>query len=340
MADATQDTGSSPEELLPVEADPAEPKDAVLADPSSAEGMGDKDLLATVTEALKAKEPPPSSPEQDVAADPAAPQLTPEARAKAEEILGEITDEELRKYGPRTQKRIQQLLTERGQARDQLEQIRPKAESFERIDNFVKQNRLTPQDVDVILEIGALMRNDPFAAVKRLEPIMHQLWQITGQVLPPDLQERVRLGYLAEQDAQELVRARNQASLLQGQTREQAEKTERDTRERQVFELVSVTRKAANEWDAARRTSDPDWSLKHTRVAEKLKLSIMEEGYPGSAQAAVERLDKILTTVNQEFTALRPRPQEVRPVRGGASPLASTEPKTAFEAAQRALARH
>lgn len=338
--------GSSPEAEAVIEADPAtiaEQPDASTASSSNAtENQGGDTLLASVEEALKASEPE-KSPDSEAdptakAVDPAKVDAEGKPKAPAEEPLGELTEDELRRFGPKTQRRMRQLLTQRAEANTELEKLKPRAESFDKIDQFVKSNRLSNADLAVIFEIGALVRNDPFKALEKLEPIYQQLQGMTGAKLPPDVQERVNLGYLTEADARELVKARKRVEHTEARTQEQTEQA-RETERRQAFTThVNACRTTANKWESAKQSSDPDWNEKQSRIGELIELEVLKNGYPETQEGVVKMLDGFLTKVNAEFARFKPKPREVRPVIGSASSRATAEPKTLEEAVDRALA--
>jgi hypothetical protein len=333
-------TGSPPE-AEPIEADPAEvsqPDAQDSAVPSAAaEGEGEKSLLDSVTAALGSQEKGQSpSPERDPA-DPAAPQAVEGQQPNADDPLGELTDEELKRYGPRTQRRIEFLLHKRKEAEQKAEVLEPKAKAYDQIADFAKQNRLTQDEVGIILELGADIRNNPEKAFERLTPIYRKLAESVGAVLPDDLQEKVDLGYMTKDSAAELAKLRSTTSRNEMRLKEQSEQTEQE-RQRQVdLAHVGECRKTANAWEAARKGSDPDWNLKQEEIGRRVRLAVLENGYPQSQDGVTRMLDGILTDVNSWLGRLRPKPVERRPVIGTASSRSNAEPKSALEAAELAL---
>lgn len=336
-------TGSSPE-AVQIEADPAEVSRSDAQDsavPSAAnEGQGEKSLLESVTDALGAREQEQSPSSERDPADPAAPQAVEgqaDAQPNADDPLGELTDEELKRYGPKTQRRMRQLLQERGEERRKAEALEPKAKAYDQIADFAKTNRLSNEDVGIVLELGALIRNDPEKAFERLTPIYRKLAESVGAVLPDDLQERVNLGYLTKEDAAELAKLRSTKSLTETRMKEQNEQTEQERQRQQAEAHVGECRKTANAWEAARKGSDPDWNLKQEEIGRRVRLAVLENGYPQTQDGVVKMLDGILKDVNDWLGRLRPKPQEKRPVVGTASSRSNAEPKSALEAAELAL---
>lgn len=320
-----------------IEADPAEPAQqtdvSTTADSSPADGGAN--LLDSVTDALKdaKQEPSPSSGQGQT--DPAA---APKA-GTAEEPLGELTEQELHRFGPKTQRRIKSLLGDRAERDRRIEQLSPKAEQYERFEAYTRDNRLSPDDVATVFELASLIRNDPFKAWERVQAIQNGLAQVVGQVLPPDIQERVKLGYLSEQDGRELAAARSKAALTEAQSKEQAAQA-REERERQtVHAHVESCRDTANSWETAKKVNDPDWNEKQARIGELIELEVHRNGYPKTKQAVVTMLDGFLDRVNKDFARFKPKPREVRPAVGSASSRATAQPKTLMEAVDAALAQ-
>ena len=278
---------------------------------------------------------PPSETPVEIEADKAA------AQPAAEDPLGELTDQELSRYGPRTQRRIRQLLDSRTELGTEVENLKPKAESFDKIDEYIRANRITNEDFAVLLEIGSLVRNDPFAARDRLVAIVNELGKITGDQLPADLAERVRLGYVSEQDAREIVQARNRAAFAEQSAKEAREQSHESQNRQRLQDHVQKCRGTANEWEARHQSLDPDWSTKQDEIGKLIELEVYRNGYPPTQDAVVKMLDGFLTTVNEKFARFRPKPKSVTPVSGSASHRANSAaaPKTLMEAVDRALAQ-
>ncbi len=325
---------SSVAELDPVETSEPGDNSATSSTQAESDTSGGESLLDSVDEALKGSEVE-ASPDSGAGSETESAQPPP-----AEDPLGEITDEELNRYGPRTQRRIKQLLASRSELTAEAESLRPKAQSFDKIDEYIRQSRISNEDFAVLLEIGALVRNDPFTAYERLSAITAQLAKVTGHELPPDIQERVRLGYLSEEDARALVTSRNKAALVEQRAQEQTQQSQEEQRRTRVTAHVQTCRSTANQWEARHKATDPDWDQKQSRIGELIELEVYRNGYPPTQEQVVAMLDGFLKQVNGEFARFRPKPKEVRPTIGSASPRAgAAEPKTLMDAVNAALAR-
>lgn len=287
-------------------------------------------ILDAVTSALKSPaegEGSPASQTQDQttkADDPA---------AKSEELPEEVTEDELKDQKPKTRKRIEQLLGKVRTVSQERDAFAPKAAEYDKIVEFMRKSKLSQQDMNVLFELGALVRGDPEKALERLTPIYQQLQQLVGDVLPAELQERVRLGYISEQDARELHRSRTSAKLAN--TR--AQETQRETAEQQEQNrragIVRDVSSAVSDWETAKKTSDPDWPLKAARIDELVRLEVYEKGYPQTQKAAVEMVEKIYDSVTKELRKLSPRPTAKDTAKpGGSSASTVAEPKSLLDA--------
>jgi hypothetical protein len=331
-------TGSSPEPNTSVEKTEQTETDVSATSASSPEEQkGEKSLLESVQAALKdskAESSPDSSPEPDK---PGAVSPDKPATSVADEPLGDPTPEELKTYTPKTRQRVQQLLRERHDLEQRATAAEEKAARFDQIIGYTEANRLSHDDVAAIFEIGALVKNDPEKAYDKVLPVFVHLSKLTGRVLPPDVQERVNLGYLPQSDAQELVRLQTQATLREQRAAEQvrrATETEQRVRAEEVNRTVQA---AAVDWETRQAQSDPDWSSKKDLVRDAMQAAVVQEGYPTDAAAVGRLLNGALTKVNAQLAHFRPRPKAMAPVLGSTSTSALSEPKTALEAARRAL---
>lgn len=336
--------GSSPEvEFADPVTSSVDPTDAnsAAASSSSEEKGAEVSLLDSVKEALGDKERSPGSDERD----PVDPVVTktegvkPEVAAVAEDDLESLTDDELKKYGPKTQRRMRQLLGARAELSTKVADLEPKAARVDQLDQFLKQNRMTEREHAVMLEIGALLTMDPFKAKDRLAPIMAELDRITGNVLPPEVQERVDLGYISREDAQRLVAAEKREALTREQTDAQRREREADDERRSLEQRRDHVKGVGNSWEAAVKAKDPDWSLKQQRFGELVELEVRRNGLPPSDKAMVAMCDTLYANLNKEFSRFAPKPKAIAHVAADASSRANAAPTTALEAAKQALAR-
>lgn len=317
------------------------PQDDKTADSSTAdEGSTEKgSILDAVSSALKegdgegeedeAAESSPGSEEGGGEKDGA------EAKSTDEDDLGELTDEELNRYKPRTQRRMKQLLGRIDEANKKTEELQPKAEAFEKIESFARENSIDEQTMNSLITYPVMRRDKPELALQMIEKEYHELLAETGKQLPDDLKQQVDHGYLTQQYAQELSERR---------AREQREKTraeqEREAQQRQAQEqqknLVGDVQSALSEWEDNWSKSDPDYRVKRDEVHEQVELELIRRqqnrNLPQNRDEAVQMVEQARKRVEERHKRLRPQKPESRHVSGGtASSEAKSKPKSMFD---------
>lgn len=294
-------------------------------------------MLDAVKAALKQDEPEKSSGSEDTGKkEPVEGDLPADAKDGADgEPLGELTDEELDRYHSKTRRRIKALIGER-------DTYRSKAEGFDKITSYIEGAGLTTSEVNTGFEVMRLLKNDPHEALKRLAPIVDTLRQVTGAVLPNDLQQRVALGRLPEDAAAELAQARSREQLAEQaaqRAREAADRRMADQAQRAQADAAA----AVSEWERTWAASDPDYPKVKQLVQERIELDVLKaarEGRsPRDARGAVALADKARAAVKASLAQFTPKPRAVVPVLGGGNTGgAAPVPTTALEAAKAGLA--
>lgn len=98
-------------------------------------------------------------------------------------------------------------------------EVKPFVEAQQATNDFCQRNRITVQQFRDMLEVQALINNDPEKALARLEPLYNRLASLAGKaptsVLDPDLQEALRTGKLDETYAQQIQAGRARQSFAQ-----------------------------------------------------------------------------------------------------------------------------
>ena len=335
--------GSSPEQDTEIEdAVGTTPEDAAASSTAETDGAPSS-MLDAVNAALKGdEETSPGSDDagsEDTEAAPQGADAKSKDDAEADSDAGEIPDEEFKSYAPKTRKRIEQLLDDRRQKTAQIDDLSNRLKFFEPVEQVISQSGLEAAEVQNTIAIAGLIKTDPWEALRALTPIYSALSQITGQTLPDDLKEQVRLGYITEPHAKELARSRNQVQHMTVQQRAQAEREEEQTQRRQLQTLVTEASTAATEWEAAKAKSDPDFKLKQPRISELVRLSVHEDGYPRSKADVGKMLDRIYDRVSKEISQFQPRRKEVRHVNGAASSEARSAPSSILDVVNQTLGR-
>ncbi|MPZ19557.1 MAG: hypothetical protein GEV06_16800 [Luteitalea sp.] len=325
-AESTVTQGVTPES-------PAGISDA-KADSSAASGA-EPTILDSVKAALapKAEEPPPGSQTQETKDKP-----------EGEDPDGEppdVTEEELTALSGKTRRRIEYLANERKTLTDEVASLKPKAAEADQLRAYMQQTNLSSDEFNNTLRIVSLIKEgtDPHGVLQALGPIVEHFQKQAGAVLPADLQEQVRLGYVTQEHAQEMAQLRSRTHFADVRAQKTAEQTEQDKRQREQADIVRTVSDTATKWETAKRTSDPDWHLKADRVHELVELHVRRDGYPRSNDDLSKMLNGIHDKVTKEIKRFRPAVTEVKPNNSGeTSNRAVAEPTSVLEAIKQRLA--
>lgn len=295
-------------------------------------------MLDAVQAALEPKEASPASQTPDQAA-----QADSDA-SKADGESEDLSDDELKALSWKTQQRFKKLASNLKARDGEVATLRTKADEYDKIVGTITKANLDNREVDELIEIGALLKSNPSGALAKLLPIMRILEDVAGEILPPELQEEVRLGYITEARAREL----HKAKVNEGFARRNAE---RDAAARQAADQAAETQKlidnsisAVEAWEKQQAAADPDWHLKRKEIAEQVELAIIREAkkrnapwFP-TADESVTLSKEALKTVNERLARFKPKPAEIRPsINPGASPRSKPAPKTMLDAINNAL---
>lgn len=334
------------------------------ADPSNAD-EGVKSYQATIDSALAGeKEEAPTSEtgpddEKSKSKDEDASDEAKAKQSEEDEKAKEDPDEaELKKYSENAQNRIRELIGRRKEveaevaARSQeLEQLKPKAESYAKLESYMQQNNIPQEHFNNTLAITGLINTGRYDdALKVVTPIFQQLLTLTGNTMPPDLAEEVRLGKISEERARELAKARvgnqnlqetRQRESEQAKTQQEAQQLERQ--QEQTRQWVNTLVTTSDSWYAEKSKSDPDWKLKQDFVVQEAELQMRKLSedpakLPKTADETKVFLDNVMKTVEGRISAFKPKPKQVdhmngKPVSAGAQ----AKPGSLMDAINQAL---
>ena len=300
----------------------------VEADASTAEDVADsspaakdeKSILSVVRDAVQTK-------------DDADPSTAEASDHQAAATQAEPDDENFADVPFHTHPRFRELIQQRND-------LKAPAESYRRIEAFLTENAIEPNEASDAINWVALMKRDPEKAWEQIKPTIQNLLLTIGEVLPPDIRAQVASGQITSEYGKALAKERAKATIAQGQMSFRDQQLEAQRR-RQEAETVSAKQAAvtaaARAWDAAKRTADPDYAKKERRLKSEVLLLQREEGVPDTPEGVKAQLDKAMKAINAEFAAARPRRPGVTPVTGGSvsgSPRA--KPTSILEIVQRA----
>lgn len=257
-----------------------------------------------------------------------------EAPAAKAEGAGEEPDDS--KLPFHNHPRWQQVIAERNE-------LKPRAEQFDRITGFMDSNRLAPAEVAEGFEVMALLKSgDPDKlrqALEWFEPRVQALRGALGEVLPDDIQQKVDEGALDADAAAELAATRAAERLRVQREKDDGDRATSAEKARVASEAATAAAQAVQTWEDGIRKTDPDYARKAELVETTSMAMVLKEGRPNTAEEALALAKRAYAKVNEQFAALRPTPKPVNTVTpAGSSARTTTQATTLRGALEAALA--
>lgn len=299
--------------------------DANPADSSTVDSMdANKPAnLLDVVKAAVAKEPEPvasSSPEGDPVA------------AEAEEAVqtdeSEVEDDANLPF--HNHPRWKAVIAER-------DSFKEPAERWGHIDGFMREHGLSGEEVAEGYEVMALLKSGDPAKLEQARGWFHErltaLDGMLGHVLPEDLQTRVDEGFLDEDGAQELAKARAARVLSDAQVATRATAAAEEQQRQDATAITNAMVTAVEAWEERIKASDPDYPKKAKLVLDRSRSIVAATGKPPTTAAEATALaDQALAEVTAEFKSALPKPRAIAPTPASTSTVATAQPKTLRDA--------
>ena len=260
----------------------------------------------------------------------------------------EISDAEMKGLSPRARRRMKKqqrkLLSERNEARDFARALGEPARQYAAVDGFLTEHNISMDDTAKALVLTAQIQAvrdgklGPEVALAALEELQKPLRELTGQVIPADLQRRVDDGDIEATDAAEIVKARAEAERAKTFAESNQQRLQREAQERHVGQI----RSSIGTWEQNKRAADPDYAKVEPLFLKLMRSKAAEAGPPADANVVVQRMDEAYAEARTYLAPATPTPrEEIKRLPGGAVPMskAKTEPTTLLEAAERGLAQ-
>lgn len=279
-------------------------------------------LLDVVKNVVKAKPDAVTSPAVDTK-DTTKDSFTGEKAVKDDATSTQKTEEKLPFHN---HPRWKELLTER-------DSFKSRAEQYDKVETYMHQNQLTPQEVAEGFQVMSLLKHNPVEAYKVLSGHLSRLAPLVGETLPEDIEMRVNNGDVDIESAKELAKARAHTQLLtQQQTLAHAERQNYEYAEKQTTIKNSVMA-----WEDSVKQRDPDYSAKQKFVMDKVRLIIQNE-QPQSAQEAINIVERAYNDVNEAMKSFIPKRNQTVMTSSNSSVSASPHPKTLLDVIKYAAA--
>jgi len=236
---------------------------------------------------------------------------SPDATSTADDLNApDPSEAELRKLRPETRKRFERLLAQRNEARTALASVQPELDQHRQLQGYLTQHQLAPEDVNVLLGVGAALRRQDYQAfLDGVTPYVMAAQEALGLRVARDLQQQVNDGLLSDEAARELTRARHRAAQAEQRLQDATRSHAQDTNTR----VVSGIKSAVDQWEANIRTRDPDFAHKADTVRRFSQALLQERGTPQTAEQAVALVQTAYDEANKMMQRMRPAPQATRP---------------------------
>jgi hypothetical protein len=236
-----------------------------------------------------------------------------------------------------TRKKINKLLRQRRELRNELSQLKPAAQIGAELQTFSEEHGLTGDDLAQLLHLGATLRAGDYKAFyTAIAPYVRTAQEVLGVVLPKDLQDMVRNGQMTETAAKAYARDR-----ISGKRAEyDLQATTQANQRQQVQAVQGDVRRAVASFETRLSASDPDYKAKAPVVRRVAQAMLLERGNTiSSVQEALEVSKAAYDEVNRQMRSFQPVPRATHPMPNGASqtPSARAAPKSMMEAALQAL---
>lgn len=262
-----------------------------------------------------------------------------DGKSKSEEgESDEPSADELKAWKPKTRERFEKLQAKYRDANDRAVKAEAEAGYYRQFVDYLDTNGISQDEANELFHIGALMKNDPFKALQLITPYYSGLLEVTGQILPPDLQAQVKAGYLTQAHAIEISQGRARGQIQPAIAQQQTQR-EQQRSVRQQGQNAASMQNAVAAWEQKWSSSDPDYSIKKDRVLDRLELMLAraarDNKMPQTVEQAVALAEKAKKDVEADLRQHKPR-KPVSTVDGGnASSSGTPDPKDSRELARR-----
>lgn len=298
-------------------------------------------LLDVLKDVVQAKEEP--EPEASSAASESKDEPPPSEDPPVEEMSQEEQDKLPFARHPRFRRLLSDVRVHKGKATElqqEVDRLTPAAKNFASIEQFMQVNGLETKEVLDLFKLGAMVKNDPDAALTALYPILTDLRNRTGHNLPQDLATQVEEGRMTEEAARELSVARARTARLESDRQAQQEREQAQRAEDQETDQRNAFQKATQEWVDQVKTKDPDFGRKEQLIADRTVRLLTAEGRPKTPEAALEMVKRAYKEVSDELrSALPPKQERKREATGTTTTDATPIPQTMKDALSLALRR-
>lgn len=227
--------------------------------------------------------------------------------------------------------RFRKLLDERDGLKNQVEAakrevetIKPDADRYGKVVSFIEQHGMTSEEAADGLVMLALAKTNPSLAWEKAQKWITDLAVASGQLLPAELQERVKAGTLTVEDAKAISVANAKAKSVEIARDAELKQRERESAQRVQAEVQG----SVNEWFEDRKKKDPNFEKKWPIFISQLEAIHYRNGVGKTKDDALAQLKDAYEFANANY-----RPVTAPPQRKTVVPLRSDTPSASAASA-------
>lgn len=229
---------------------------------------------------------------------------------EGDDLPDDPTEAELAEMKQRASKRVMKLLSQRNNARRELDALKPDADGYRAIRTYMDENNLADNDVANLFRFGAHLRAGRFdEAFAIAAPFMKVILEGTGRAIPEDLRGRVDTGEMSEDAAKQVARERYARVLAE----QKVQRSEQNVQQVQTQVHAEAVRSATAAWEANIRATDLDFDLKAEPMKRFAVALVAERGLPKTPAEAVEYAQRAYDDATEFLRKARPAPKSSRP---------------------------
>lgn len=274
-------------------------------------------------------------------------QLKPEEGDRAEDDESESETQpsdleaEVQETAPAPlKKKIRKLQKEALRYKREVEHLKPSAEIGQQLQNYAASNNLSSEDVVFSLDLASMVaRGDYEGFYKVISPLIRHAQEVSGVVLPPDVQQLVEQQQMTPQAAAEYAKARFERANYE----QRARQMETQQQQFQVTQAREDVQRSVSAFEQRLAAQDPDYKAKAPAVRRAVQAMLLERGgRVNNSQEAVQITQAAYNEVNSMFRRSQQPVRATAPTPGSANPQTPTArpaPKNLMEAALQGLAK-
>ncbi len=316
---------------------------------SSQQTSGEQSKETLLDAVLKVTEVTPEPSIEDETKEEGAPPSEADSEAKAKDEKQEddnepVPDEEPSSDVPAsTRKKINKLLRERRQLREEVQTLRdmqPAAEIGIQLHNFQQANNLSTDGIMDALDLLVMVNRGDYAGFyEKVGPLVRHAQEVLGIVLPPDVQQLVDQGQMTEQAARQYSTTRFERANYEVKARQMAARQE----DAMVHQVRDNVQRSVTAFEQRLAATDPDYKAKAESVRRTAQALLLERGGQiNSVDDALSITKQAYDEVSAQFRRLQPQARATAAMPGRSNPqtpAARPQPKSMLDAIKGALAR-